>query len=401
MRVASFRRLSPEIVTSQRLASSYAIVRTSKAEVAIALKKAAPALGISGTAYHIMDILIGLTRSEDWSPENRPIVAISNQKLAEYTSRSVRTVIRCIRRLVESGVLAYKDSSTGRRFIHRDNSGVIERGYGLDFSPARLRVSELTELGEAFAKKLAAEREAKRVCNGRLRALQDLFSLARVHEINLGDIEKTVEKLGEGKQCLLAKAETLDALYDVALNRLSDCLGGRREENESASSCKEQVVGSDDCLSGENFGQQINLAVDDKKLRGKSETIPPLHLLKAGTKQLQFQYGLSFNGWSDIFSGVDKLRLLIGLSEVGWRFACERIGLRYAAVVLAITAEKILRKPSVISSPGGYFLACVDRALRGDLRLAKSLFGLAANEFRTANAEGNAPYGAAAQFQPN
>lgn len=116
--VASFRKLTPAMVASQKLAMANDIVKTTKSEVAMALKKAAPALGIDGTTYHILDILIGLTAAEDWSQDRRPLVAISNEKLAEYVSRSSRTVVRSLRRLVEAGVLAYKDSPTGRRYIY-------------------------------------------------------------------------------------------------------------------------------------------------------------------------------------------------------------------------------------------------------------------------------------------
>src|SRR5690606_31264815 len=98
--IASFRRVTPAILASARLAMANDIPESTKAEVAILLKKAAPILGIDGSTYHIMDILIGLSRADDWAGTNRPIVAISNAKLAEYTGRSERQVTRCIRRLV-------------------------------------------------------------------------------------------------------------------------------------------------------------------------------------------------------------------------------------------------------------------------------------------------------------
>ena len=141
--IASFRRVTPAILASARLAMANDVPEVSKAEVAIVLKKAAPILGIDGATYHIMDILIGLSRSDDWKGANRPIVAISNAKLAEYTARSVRQVSRCIKRLVEAGIVAYRDSPTGRRFVYRDKEGCIDKGYGLDFTPARVRIKEL------------------------------------------------------------------------------------------------------------------------------------------------------------------------------------------------------------------------------------------------------------------
>ncbi|WP_083646234.1 replication initiation protein RepC [Pseudovibrio brasiliensis] len=71
------------------------------------------------------------------------------------------------------------------------------------------------------------------------------------------------------------------------------------------------------------------------------------------------------------------ISLLIGLSPAAWQQAEERVGRYTAAAVLATTAEKALRDPLLISSPGGYFRACVDRAMDGELALHKSLYGLA------------------------
>ena len=63
--VASFRRVTPGIVASARLAMANDVPDISKSEIALLLKRAAPVLGIDGTAYHVMDILLGLSRADD------------------------------------------------------------------------------------------------------------------------------------------------------------------------------------------------------------------------------------------------------------------------------------------------------------------------------------------------
>jgi replication initiation protein RepC len=77
-------------------------------------------------------------------------------------------------------------------------------------------------------------------------------------------------------------------------------------------------------------------------------------------------------------SAAEVMRVGIGLSESAYTQACGRLGRQAAAAILAVVAEKALRDPEKISSPGGYFRACCDRAAEGKLALAKSLFGLAA-----------------------
>ena len=196
MEIASFRRITPGILASARLAMANDIPETSKAEVAIILKKAAPILGIDGSTYHIMDILIGLSRADDWKGANRPIVAISNAKLAEYTCRSERQVTRCIRRLVEAGIVAYRDSPTGRRFVYRGKDGDISKGYGLDFTPARVRINELKALVNEFQARLNSEQEARRAVTRLSRAIVDACEAYPEHAVRWSEELERVKGLG-------------------------------------------------------------------------------------------------------------------------------------------------------------------------------------------------------------
>ncbi len=220
--VASFRKLTPAMMKAQHLALANDIVTTSKGEVAMALKKAAPALGIDGTCYHVLDILIGLTGADDWQPDRKPLVAISNEKLAEYVCRSKRTVMRCLKRLVEAGIMAYRDSPTGRRYIHRGEfrngkRGEIERGFGFDFSPARQRVHELKQLGDAFAQRLKQEKDARRTVNRLLRAIEDMSLLAAKEKFDFSQIDQALELLGENPLTVLQRAEVLQGIYEMAV----------------------------------------------------------------------------------------------------------------------------------------------------------------------------------------
>jgi replication initiation protein RepC len=90
--IASFRKVSAGILASAHLASQEDRPKVTKKEISLVLKRVAPALGIDGTAYHVLDILLGLVQADDFQAGKRPVVAISNQRLAEYTRRTTRTV---------------------------------------------------------------------------------------------------------------------------------------------------------------------------------------------------------------------------------------------------------------------------------------------------------------------
>ncbi|WP_376743853.1 plasmid replication protein RepC [Ensifer canadensis] len=208
--VASFRRVTPGIVASARLAMANDVPDVTKSEIALLLKRAAPVLGIDGTAYHVMDILLGLSRAEDWKGAGRPIVAISNAKLAEYTMRSERTVMRCIRRLVEVGIAAYRDSATGRRFVYRDKQGDISVGYGIDFTPSRVRAAEIRVAVEQYQVKLNRELAAKRDISRLTRAVEDL---SNAFPENSATWREQVVELQNSGLDIERRAEALSALH--------------------------------------------------------------------------------------------------------------------------------------------------------------------------------------------
>lgn len=426
--VASFRKMTPAMLESQRLALANDIVKTTKAEVAITLKKAAPALGIDGTAYHILDILIGLTRADDWKQDRRPLVAISNDKLAEYVCRSTRTVIRAIKRLVEVGILAYRDSSTGRRFIYRnDASGEIDRGYGFDFSPARQRVEEIKRIGNDFQARVRAEQEAKRTVNRLSRAIADACRTGQSEGADCEVFLTELNALMETPMLIVERADKITKLYEVVVAELSEeseeVAETPNHSNEYTEMSGDHDIGvtpynitthktpknsnerqpSHDGYSNSkdasNEAQEIALekeqlskfpAKSPRRAQGVAQqghqseaglsdhlSAISIGLIDSATTETQEILGMSFSSWFDLSQSAEQLRLAIGLSEDGWKQAILTLGEKMAAAVLVVTVEKTLRDPEGISRPAGYFRACVDRAKDGKLALHKSLYGLA------------------------
>ncbi|MTI15746.1 replication protein C [Rhodobacteraceae bacterium RKSG542] len=422
VQVASFRKLTPAMVHSQKLAMANDIVQTTKAEAAITLKRAAPALGIDGTTYHVMDILIGLTQSRDWDADRRPLVAISNEKLADFVCRSQRTVIRAIKRLVELGVLAYRDSPTGRRYIYRNNqSGEIDRGYGFDFSPARQRIAELKEKADRFQAELRAQQEAKRSISRLSRAIKDLANLNQLEGRDASDYLVKLDELMDKTIDIYDRAKALEALHGEFVEWTT------RDETQSENAFSKQLACEDDINVTPNIyttlkepiNSNMRLSSDDDNSNdenascaveeafeksnnrnssaissnasverpGRSEKIAEadvlsnvsIGLLDVATANVQEVLGVQFDSWRDLQASCEPARLALGVSPRAWKEAVSTIGLKAAGAILVVTLEKALREPDVISRPGGYFRACIDRAVDGRLALHKSLYGLAEN----------------------
>lgn len=409
--IASFRRVTPAILASARLAMANDIPESTKAEVAILLKKAAPILGIDGSTYHIMDILIGLSRADDWTGTNRPIVAISNAKLAEYTARSERQVTRCIRRLVEAGIIAYRDSPTGRRFVYRDKDGDISKGYGLDFTPARVRLHELKALVEDFQARLSSEQEARRIVSRTSRAIVDACAAYPEHAEAWHSELEGLRELGLDKE---GEAEALEAMHARIILAVTEEYVPHKMSGEgdisvmsiinttpqnSLESKRKRPRSNERELNPHSCGRMAAAISTEKKSGAvQPERHPPVRKKSAGTvDEIQSQVltsvsvglvrsacrqacemiGAEIRSWPELAAAASTMRLMIGLSEAGWLDGTARVGRFAAAAILATVLEKAARSPDQITSPGGYFRAMIDRAVDGNLHLEKSLFGLA------------------------
>ncbi|WP_428688580.1 plasmid replication protein RepC [Roseibium sp.] len=417
--VSSFRKMTPGILASQRLAMSNDIPDIGKSEVAIALKRAAQPLGLTSTAYHVLDILLGLSKPDDWKGAGRPIVAISNEKLASYVGRSERTVIRAIRQLVEAQVLAYRDSSTGRRWVHRNNGGEITYAYGLDFTPARVRYREIKRIADEWQAELNARREARRTVTRVSRAIVDIVEATM--DVDLSDFRDQMNAILEDGSEVQEKSVALQDLYDLLVEALTEAriadekqsgnkgMTGEHDTNvtplfntSSPDSCSYKRTSananeinfpSDAAYSGEIAPEREQAersrvkttATPARKRSGKADftgsaalDAVSISLLESACTTVQSDFGLSLKSWPELLSAAGVMRIGIGLSEAAFADACARLGRQAASAILAVVAEKALRDPEKISSPGGYFRACCDRAVEGKLALARSLFGLAA-----------------------
>lgn len=409
--IATFRKVSPGILHSARLAQQQELPDVNKSDIAITLKKVAPVLGIDGTTYHVMDILLGLTKAGDWCDDNRPIVAISNARLASYVMRSQRTVTRCIKRLVEAGILAYKDSPTGRRYVYRGDKDQAGQAYGLDFTPARARALELKQMAKRYQMELAAKKEAQRAITRLSRAIADIAALQTSEDAL--SLHNRMDAILQSADSLKDKAEALDLLYLDALDmsepvKSSDqekthnmsCAGdihdsqytNTTQESLYVSNNNKRTCSSEHETNPTDDGYAIEKAFQRKPkarltksshLFHEDRATSPSHLktisiglLQSSCRETQTTLGCSFVQWTDLFDSTSSMRLMIGLSEAAWHDAVERLGLPGSSAILATVCEKALRNGAQISSPGGYFRAMVERGCEGKLHLERSLFGM-------------------------
>jgi replication initiation protein RepC len=322
--------------------------------------------------------------------------------------RSERTVIRCIRRLVEVGVAAYRDSSTGRRFVYRSENGELVSGYGIDFTPARVRLDEIREAVEEYRIRLNEEMAAKRDVARLSRAIEDLC--IAFPENDQGYREE-MQACFAAQISVTQKAEVLRAMHARAIAAIAKTSNShqmaaegdihvipyintnlephiesrktwtRSDEREIHRSGKAAELAYEKKPDEVAMVRQPQSATAEQRspeiIQSEVLASVSIGLLHAACRESQSMTGVVFDSWTALARSGEVFRRMIGLSESGWADGYKKVGLHAASAILATVVEKSIRDPEQISKPGGYFRAMVDRAIGGQLNLERSLFGLA------------------------
>ncbi len=418
--IASFRRVTPGILASAALAMREDNRPATKAQVASALKKCAGRLGIKGYPYQILDTLLAISPAEDWTEGKRPVVAISNARLAYDLGVCEKTVTRAIRSLVEAGIVAYRDSPTGRRYVNREGGG----SFGLDFSPARARLAELEELASAHVDEWRSMRETTRQSQGVARQIVDALEQLRRDGHETQGFEEKFNALVVDFHQQRANpdylAQLVDVLKDVlAMYEPSEQPSGPLPQNDdSADQSRKESPAQDNSVPlytattpttlvrrerhranarsiqfSSKIGSADQWALEKKPVRAEpsaqdrerrdDDPATTLDLLRLACRQLQAEYGISFSSWRDLEGQADTIRALIQIPRETWVAGVQVAGRMNAAAALAIVAEKLVRsaalKPGAaeIAKPARYFLSMLYRSPKGELHLAPTLRSLA------------------------
>jgi len=360
----------------------------------------------------LLDTLTAFTQPQDWEEDRRPIVWPSNTFLMDQTGFSLSTLKRHARRLAEVGVIAFKDSSNGKRWGRRDADGNIVEAYGFDLAPLAARVAEFESLySEIQAERALCQRlrrqitVARRMIRARIdeafqaalkgpwsqllehfeellqglprrqgtsKSLRSLFQrfgelLNRVEEAFLSafDVEKcaghtqNTEKMDPRGVNSDPHIRITTQLHPVT------CNSSEHEEAAGATArttLNSRVEGSD-VAESQSEGPKRPIAID---LPAIIQSCPEF----AGWAR---NLGGYIRDWDDFFRVAGDLRPMIGVSEQAWHLAVEQLGKRSAAAAFALVFEKF--NAGEVTSPGGYLRGMIARSGAGELHLERSFYG--------------------------
>lgn len=421
MKHNGWRKPTPGLGIAEQLAQAGEQFIIPKKQAMLACKRVAAHIGLKASDMLLLDTFGAFTQPQDWEQGRRPIVWASNAYLMEQTGFSLSALKRHARRLVDAGVIAFKDSPNGKRWGHRDGEGQIVEAYGFDLAPLAARAEEF----EILHGHLQAERQlclrvkrqitiARRVIRAKLEValncalkgpwsgfsdafqtlldrlpkrtkesdwlldlLQQFTELKEQVEIAFGSVDDVVEILVENdsKSTEHSYNNAIELNPKGSINELHILVTNQLHPVISNSSVTEKTVNV--VLKQETRppveAEQDGWSTTAKKPRGTALDLATVMQACPGFAQMARDLGGYIENWSQLHRVAGQVRSMVGVSEHAWTVAQERLGPQVAAAAMALIFDKF--SDGEVSSAGGYLRGMVEKAGAGELHLERSFYG--------------------------
>lgn len=364
------------------------------------LAEAKGAIGIGTAALETLLHLITYTRLDDWKGGRTPCVWPSNATLAERAHVTVGAIKERLRQLRRLGLIAARDSAHGRRTGRRNKAGEATSAFGIDLTPLRVRFAELRDLAAAHTEQQRLFKEGgleigrvRRLVGQALAQAADL-RLTGPHWLALeNQLTAIVSAAGAAKaikcsdayRAVLLDVVDLEQLVDDTVDRFMfpEIIDGSGSKNRpdihiQTNPSSELVHAQRDCSSSPapSVSHQCDVVPSPSQSQFKARPDELIAMFPVTAMYVTAPRPK----WSDLHRAAGSLRHALGVRTGTWVDALDCLGPDAATIAMMVTAERESRNEIRLTA-GAYFAGMVSKARRGELDLAKSLWG-----FRTETA---------------
>ena len=424
-----FRAMTPGINNAHTLAEQWGTqTAVQKKRAVLAFNKASSLLGLHAQAIQLMNCLLSFTRECDWEADTRPLAWPDNQRLMDEMNTSLATVKRLLRRLAETGLIAFKDSPSGRRVGRRNpHTGKIdvERSYGIDLSPLGIRTPDLEGMAEAQERRQTYTRSLAQQFTRDRKMLTSYIESGLAYDLP-GPWRECADELDElatirRGRCSTERLESLCERLNAVLERARTAYaaaadkfgnqparptppdagkGDQKDMNmsplgftnephiqntterqihdlyrERSSANAEQLDFISAGYAGEEgFGKKPERAEEpEQQTKIEARPIDPPTLMVLCPEFGQWIVSRGRVTWGDIVQAAEKLaKPSLQIPDSTWAAACRMLGRETAAAAVALIYEKHM--DGRIDNPGAYLNGMLSKAEAGQLHLPASLF---------------------------
>ncbi len=389
---------------------------TSPGKALSAFKRASNALGIPRRVVELVDYLVGRTFAADWH-SGKVVAWPSNSTLCDALDIGRSQIKTLIRVGQELGLFEMRDAPNGQRYGHRDEDGRITIAYGFDLAPLARRQIEFEQIARAHAERRAEGGRLRSQITAARNAILSLCDMAREDGMPgcWDDVDADARRIAHQRgssydpTILTQILEALTQLHNGATEALTPVEPVDKPSDQLCATSSFSV--NTDPMGPENRPSltptkrpSITKVITKSEMDGPKQ---PKVILRAAataapveTGKREGRQGSALRGfivtpdfilkvapifrhwlttinptWRDMLEASFMVRSALGISQHAWGQACITLGQTEAIATLAAIASK--HEAGMVKSPGGLLRTMVDRHLLGQLRLDRTLFGLA------------------------
>lgn len=401
-----WRKPTPGLGVAEQLAQAGERCTVSRNKALLACKRVGAHIGLKPGDMMLLDTFGAFTQAQDWLEGRRPIVWASNAYLMDRTGFSLSALKRHVRRLVDAGVIAFRDSPNGKRWGHRDAEGHIIEAYGIDLSPLAARTAEFDALhAEITAERQLCARLKRQITIARrtIRAMiEDAFlpikdgraaELTARFDALLRQLPKRITSSGTLTDLLERFTSLKDRIAKILCASIADITVDKHvfSENErvrSATIMDPKGSGIEPHILSTNQSQSVTSMrrdmdnprqqkfeheQDRPKPAGHDFNLATIIQACPGFDQIALDLGGRIKDWVTLHRVAGQVGPMIGITAKAWSEAQDRMGCNLAAAALALIYEKFTT--GKVISPGGYLNGMVAKFAVGELHLERSFFG--------------------------
>lgn len=364
------------------------------------LDRVARPLGLNDGELNTLKGIAKRTRPEDWADGATPVAWPSNQTLADEAGKTVGALKARIRKFRELGLVRMHDSANGKRRGERDSANRIIEAYGFDLSPLRARYAELIALAEAHDADTKLFNTGKRA----IARVRRMVGQATVQAAELGLTGQHWVQIRDAIEAVVVTASAARSLRD-AVGFQAAIVSLEAVENRLLELVDQYIfLSSNDPKGSENephihiqniLPDSVQAGQDRSSARSAISpsptpipTGPSTTTIKTTPIEIAAMFPASAGyipgrrpDWADVCKGAAILRSVLGIRSDTWVEASSRMGREGAAVAVLITCERQARG-EIKRTAGAYFAGMVEKARKGELDLAKTLWGFRTTQDR-------------------
>lgn len=435
-RYAGIRRMSPPLYDSADEAERFQGLPEGMThwDVFWHLDRAAVPMGFSRVEIDTLRLLFKFSQVQDWRSGSRPIVWPANDTLMLELGLSRTALKYRLRCLASKGLIAFRDSPTGKRFGHRDQEGVLilSATYGIDLAPALARLADCERAAARHEMEQGLRRELRRRRTIAVKAVRQAIDAALEYELDvdvadaasflrtLPDVSDPWTPLGVLVDVTVAVESARAGIEGAVKKALSVAPESREGGEAGGAEGVQEDVGLDPVgpLDGPHIHITTDLNIDKSNYRNaafrkesraaagaaRSSSGPPpggsdakspdapgqtdrhghgadyisrsmaLKLMPPAMREFLAEAVPDARGatWTDLVNLAYWHLSALDISETAWQQACTEIGRNGAAIAVFIIAAK----RDEIRKPDRYLRSMAYRAAAGELQLHRSAWGI-------------------------